>query len=304
MIRIFKDEARQQAFERDGFVKLELLRPEDMKELEDYYLSLTDGKVQNTVYGMWVSLHDEHADIEAKRKTMEHIHRIVLPRLNEHFIDCKPHLGSYLVKVPNPKSFTFPHQDWTFVDNEQLDYLCSLTIWITLKDIDIPTGTLGFIKGSPKFFDNVIGSPSPAITTLTRGHEPLLFQYLTYPKVGAGDALAFNNKTIHAALPNTGNYQRIALGIGITPARAELFHYYLKPGTTNRLLKLKVEEEFFVQYSNQALYELYMQGRLPGYSRVVGELDYDFTAPTAEEIVALCLEHGGAHNGMTVDLRR
>lgn len=304
MIKIFKDSPAQEAFERDGFVKLDLLRPEDIKELEDYYLRLTDGKVQNTVYGMWVSLHDERADVEAKRKTMEQIHRIVLPRLNEHFIDCKPHLGSYLVKVPNPRSFTFPHQDWTFVDNEQMSHLVSLTIWITLKDIDIPTGTLGFIKGSPKFFDNVIGSPSPAITTVTRGHEPLLFQYLTYPKVGAGQALAFNNKTIHAALPNTGSYQRIALGIGITPAQAELFHYYLKPGTTNRLLKLKVEEEFFIQYSNQALQELYMQGRLPAHSRVVGELDYNFVAPTADEITALCLKHGGAHNGMTVDLRR
>ena len=302
MIPILKDPVLQQRFETLGYVTLPLLGQDEIKELTQYYITHTGGNVKNSPYGMWVSLHDQD-DIAFKRQTMDEIRNVTLPRLNEFFVDCKPHLGSYLVKVPNPRSFTFPHQDWTFVDNERMTDLCSLTVWITLKDVEVSGGTLGFIKGSPKFFDNVIGSPSPAIKTLTQGHEPLLFEYLSYQSVKAGDALAFNNRTIHAAMPNTTTEQRIALGIGMTPKDAVLHHYFLKPGTTDRLLKLKAEDEFFVRYSNQALFQMYQQGQIPDYCKVVDELPYGFTPLSAEGIAGLCERYGSVRNGMTVNLR-
>ena len=302
MNRILKDPVLQERFEADGFVRLPLLGKEEIAELTQYYMRHTGGDVKNSVYGMWVSLHDRD-DIDFKRQTMDEIRRVTLPRLNEFFIDCKPHLGSYLVKVPNPRSFTFPHQDWTFVDNQQMQDLCSLTVWITLKDVTITGGTLGFVKGSPKFFDHVIGSPSPAIKTATQGHEPMLFEYLSYESVRAGDALAFNNRTIHAAMPNTTEEQRIALGIGMTPAQADLYHYFLKPGTSDRLLKLKVEDEFFVRYSNQALFDLYQQGKTPDYAQVEDELEYRFTSLSPDDMSAMCERHGSVRNGMAVNLR-
>jgi len=300
--RILKDPVLQERFEADGFVRLPLLGRHEIEELTQYYMRHTGGDVKNSVYGMWVSLHDRD-DIAFKRQTMDEIRRVTLPRLNEFFIDCKPHLGSYLVKVPNPRSFTFPHQDWTFVDNQRMQEFCSLTVWITLRDVSITGGTLGFVKGSPKFFDHVIGSPSPAIKTATQGHEPLLFEYLTYESVRAGDALAFNNRTIHAAMPNTTEEQRIALGIGMTPAEADLYHYFLKPGTTDRLLKLKVEDEFFVRYSNQALFDLYQQGRTPDYCQVEDELEYRFTPLSPVDMSTMCERHGSVRNGMAVNLR-
>jgi Phytanoyl-CoA dioxygenase (PhyH) len=300
--RILKDPVLQERFEADGYVRLPLLGKEEIQELTQYYMRHTGGDVKNSVYGMWVSLHDQD-DIAFKRQTMDEIRRVTLPRLNEFFIDCKPHLGSYLVKVPNPRSFTFPHQDWTFVDSHQMQSLCSLTVWITLKDVSIAGGTLGFVKGSPKFFDHVIGSPSPAIKTATQGHEPMLFEYLSYESVRAGDALAFNNRTIHAAMPNTTEEQRIALGIGMTPAQADLYHYFLKPGTADRLLKLKVEDEFFVRYSNQALFDLYQQGKTPDYCQVEDELEYRFTPLSPDDMSAMCERHGSVRNGMAVNLR-
>jgi hypothetical protein len=302
VIRILKDPILQERFEADGFVRLPLLGSAEIAALTDYYMRHTGGDVKNSVYGMWVSLHDRD-DIDFKRQTMDEIRRVTLPRLNQFFIDCKPHLGSYLVKVPNPRSFTFPHQDWTFVDNHRMQDFCSLTVWITLRDVSIDGGTLGFVKGSPKFFDHVIGSPSPAIKTATQGHEPMLFEYLTYESVRAGDALAFNNRTIHAAMPNTTDQQRIALGIGMTPAQADLYHYFLKPGTSDRLLKLKVEDEFFVRYSNQGLFDLYQQGQMPGYCRVEDELEYRFTPLSPGDMSAMCERHGSVRNGMAVNLR-
>jgi phytanoyl-CoA dioxygenase PhyH len=303
MIQIFKDVTAQKEFEEKGYVKISLLGREEIDALTQYYLRMTGGNVKNSIYGMYVSLHDED-NIRIKRETMEEIRKIVLPRLSDHFHNCKHHLGSFLVKVPNPSSYTFPHQDWTFVDNEKMSEYCSLTVWITLKDLDVQSGTLGLIKGSPHFFSNVIGSPSPAIKTTTQGHEPMLFEYLSFPKVKAGDALAFNNKCIHAALPNTSQQQRIALGIGVTPRDATIYHYFLKPGTTDRLLKLRAEEEFFVRYSNQALFNLYREGKVPGYCKVEGELEYNFKPISAAGIEQLCIKHGSTRNGMAVSLTR
>jgi len=301
--KILKDRVLQQRFETLGYVILPLLGTDEIKELSQYYLSQTDGgQVQNSPYGMWVSIHDRD-DLAFKLRTMRLIHDVTMPRLREFFVDCKPHLGSYLVKVPNPKSFTFPHQDWTFVDNTKMDELCSLTVWITLKDVDIEGGTLGLINGSQTFFPSAVGSPSPAITTLTRGHEPLLFEYLSYQPLKAGDALAFNNKTIHAAMPNTTSEQRIALGIGLTPTEAQLYHYFLKPGTTDRLLKLKVDDDFFVSYTNQGLFQMYQEGEVPGHCTVEDELDYTFNALSAAEISQLCESHGSVRNGRPVNLR-
>jgi hypothetical protein len=298
-----KDPVLQQRFETLGYCQIPLLGNDEIKELREYYLSRTGGKVVNSPYGMWISIHDAET-AALKRESMNLIHNVTMPRLKEFFVDCKPHLGSYLVKVPNPRSFTFPHQDWTFVDNEKLNDLFSLTVWITLADVDIDGGALGFIKGSPQFFpDAVLGSPSPAITTLTRGHEPMLFEYLSYQPIKAGDALAFNNKTIHAAMPNTTGQQRISLGIGLTPAEATLYHYFLKPGTTDRLLKLRVEEDFFLNYSNQALFQLHQEGKVPGYCKVEGELDYSFKPLTAAEMAQLCEKHGSVRNGRPVNLK-
>lgn len=303
MNKILKDPVLQQRFEQLGYVTIPLLGQHEIKELTDYYMKHTGGgEVKNSPYGMWISIHDRD-DAGFKRQTMDLIHTVTMPRLREFFVDCKPHLGSYLVKVPNPKSFTFPHQDWTFVDNEKMDDLCSLTVWISLKDVEIEGGTLGFIKGSPSFFPGVVGSPSPAITTVTRGHEPLLFEYLSYQHIKAGDALAFNNKTIHAAMPNSTTEQRVALGIGLTPTEATLYHYFLKPGTTNRLLKLKVEDDFFVNYSNQALFQMHQEGKVPSYCTVEDELDYSFTPLTSAEIAQICESHGSVKNGRPVNLR-
>jgi hypothetical protein len=106
----------------------------------------------------------------------------------------------------------------------------------------------------------------------------------------AGDAVAFNNKTIHAALPNRSGEQRIAVGIGLTPLEAEIYHYFLKPGTTDRLLKLKVDEDFFLHYNNEKFQALWESGKVPEHCTVVGELPHRLDTMSAEELERLCLQ--------------
>ena len=293
MFRLFKNPSHQAQFEGDGFVHLPLLEPEDVERLLAHYVDFSNGgRVVNSAYGMFISLDAEQ--LELKRKTIALIREITLPRLERYVHDCKSHLGSYLVKVPNPTSYTNPHQDWTFIDNERMDHYFSMTAWIALGDYNRDRGSIGFVKGSHRFFNNVNCSPSPATRTPTQGLEPVLFRHLTFPEMRAGDAVAFNNKTIHAALPNGSDVQRIAVGIGLTPLEAVIYHYFLKPGTKDRLLKLKVDEDFFLHYNNEKFQALWESGRVPDHCTVVGELPHQLDTMSAQELEERCVQQESA----------
>lgn len=298
MYKIFNEDTLQDNFERDGFVTLpQLLNKEEVDELKDIYMEFTKGKVKNSMYGMYVSIDEQ--DEHKKMDMMRAVQRYLRPKLNKYFHDIKCHLGSFLVKVPNPHSYTYPHQDWLFVDQNEKD-LFSATIWVSLEDIDIATGSLGFIRGSHMFLNNIVGSPSPEIVTATMGHEALLLSYLTFPKINRGDAVIFNNKTVHAAFPNTSDKQRIAAGIGITPTPAVLHHYFLNPENQSKIYKLTVEEEFFHSYGNDSLRKTFHKKELPKYTKIVDELDYNPVLFTKEEMENEIVKYGNKPNNLPI----
>ena len=295
MFPLFKDRSHQDHFERNGFVKLPLLTAGDVERLRAHYEEFSRHRqLANTPYGVVVSLDLE--ELQAKRQTIELIREIVLPRADRYLQNWSTHLGSFIVKLPDPESFTLPHQDWTFVDNDKIDDHFSFTMWIALGDYTRDQGSLGFVKGSHRFFPNINCSPRPAAATPTEGLELLLGSYVSFPELRAGDALAFNNETIHASLPNRSDEPRIAIGIGFRPADTVLHHYFLKPGTRDRLLKFIVGEDFYFHYGNESLQKLWESGGVPDYCNLVRELPYHLGRVSAEELEALCLSAGNTKN--------
>jgi hypothetical protein len=251
----------------------------------------------NTEYGMYISL--EERDLARKRALMKKVSGILQPRANRHFRDCKPHLGSFLVKVPGQDSYTYPHQDWTFVDSPPF---VSITVWIALVDTEVNNGALGFVKGSQWFFDRPIGSPSPPFGTCTQGHEALLYEYLEFVPLKRGEAVAFDNRTIHGAAPNLSATPRLAVAIGMTPREAPLFHYFLvskgSQGNHRTLMKLRVNDDFFEHYSVTALKEVFDADQLPGRCEVAETLQDEFLGYSGDEIRQLCEQAGLRKNGL------
>ena len=258
MYKIFKDPSLQVSFEKEGYAKFNLLDEgtiEQLQALYNHYLTEKE-QLQNSRYGMHISLNDRN--LESKKKLIEKIQLTLTPCLNRVLENYKLHLGGFLTKMPEDGAYTYPHQDWTFVDNEDTKAF-SATIWITLSPLSKKEGSLGFIKGSHRLFNEVIGSPSPATVTSAQKFGSLFFDYLEVPALNAGDALMFNNKTIHGAFPNHSDSPRIAIGVGVTPKHCSLYHYTLVPSKHDRFKKLKVDELFFTKYMNEELYELYQK---------------------------------------------
>jgi hypothetical protein len=296
----FIDQDIEDHFARNGYCKVQILNGELVEELRHFAdKHILSEIIANSDYGMYVSLEEQE---EKKALITAFVREKVAPQLDAHLTDFKIHLGGYLIKAPDQVKYTFPHQDWTFVDHET-DHT-SATVWISLYDIDQSNGTLGFLKGSHRFLNHIIGSPSPAVPTPSMNKELLIFSHLTFENVSAGEALIFNNKTIHAAMPNKSDLHRVAVGIGITPKSAGLYHYYLNPDNPKEFLKLEVEESFFLRYNNDDLMELYRAGLLPELCKVVGSSPVSqHLYPDQSTVEQDILQYGNLPNGHIMDLQ-
>lgn len=298
MKRVLIDTKNQEEFELNGYVKFPLLDTETNNILLQYYNELKDKiNIQNSIYGIYVSLDEKDRDL--KLTIMDYLQKTIQPKLDSFLINYKVHLGGFIVKQPDNFSYTYPHQDWTFVDHEDRESF-SATVWISLNDLTPEMGSLGFIKGSQHFLNGIIGSPSTHFRNSTQGHEELLFKYLNFPKVNAGDALMFNNKCVHGANPNETYHSRVIIGIGITPKDSSLFHYFLKPNSTDTFLKLKVNEDFFMDYMNQDLINTYNDGNEPKNCVIENEINLDINQYSEEEMLRMIIEKGNTKNNFSI----
>jgi hypothetical protein len=118
-----------------------------------------------------------------------------------------------------------------------------------------------------------------------------LYEYLEFVPLKAGDAVAFDNRTIHAAPPNLTRTNRTAVAIGMTPREAPLYHYYLLPAGDlpgpRRIAKFKVDQQFFHRYSVALLRKLYEKGESPQYE-IESILGGEFHSFPRAEIQRLC----------------
>jgi ectoine hydroxylase-related dioxygenase (phytanoyl-CoA dioxygenase family) len=289
---IFKDPVQQEFFEREGYIVFPLLNMAEVADLKQYYEDL---KIKDQMgFGFHVSM--DQADKDMSRRVREKVWGVILPRLNEHLKDFKPFVASYVVKDPNPKGVVPAHQDWSFTDNEEEGY-CSITCWTTLVPTNIDNGGMGVIRGSHKMMQNYRPSPSPQTPVPLEQHMFSIFPYLKTIDMQPGQVLMFDNRTFHASPPNTSNEVRLAAGVGVTQADAELVHFHLKPdGTKSVLQKYKVDEDFYLKYNNASLAKMYDAGiPIEGYE-LIEELPYSFDNYTSEELIEIIKAAGNEFN--------
>ena len=251
----FLDPLLQEQFNKDGYVKMPLLNAAEVADLKEFYVSLKHEHIGK--YGFHVSL--DSKDEHYIKAVFKKLFSTLKPKLNPIFKDYKTFTASYVIKEAGLQNIVPPHQDWSFVDEEQF---CSATVWIPLMDVNKSNGALGVIKGSHLLFNSPRNSPSPQSKSILSEHLFALFPYIDVIDMKAGEALIFDNRLIHASPPNTSSQTRIGVGIGITHANAQLLHYYELPGS-NLVDVYNVDEAFFEKYNNARFSELYNNGEKP-----------------------------------------
>lgn len=283
---LFKDPATQVFFDQNGYAVIDLLSAKEVEYLRDYYNKLDNNHIGE--YGFHVSMDNRSYDfVNGVISTLE---QVILPRAQEHFDRCKMFTGSFVVKEPRPNSFVPPHQDWSFTDDTQFN---SVTVWTALMDTTIENGAMAVLPGSHRWFHGPRASPSPGYITPFQAHGMNLFPYMKLIPMKAGQALVFENKTLHASPPNNSSVARIGAGIGMTQEEAPLLHYYVIPGSQPQQLQCyEVDREYFFHYNNTRLYQLQQEGKFPeGYKQAGTEINNPKILGK-EELVALALEAG------------
>jgi ectoine hydroxylase-related dioxygenase (phytanoyl-CoA dioxygenase family) len=254
---LFADPRVQAQFQKDGYVVIDLIGPSEIAELAAFYAGLEN--VPTPPNGFQVSLDNENPAFV--RTVAERLIHTVRDCVDKHFQAHKIFTASFVTKAKHPLGMVPPHQDWTFVDEQRF---CSATIWCPLVDVDLDNGALGLIKGSHRLYDHVRPSPSPQYMPPFRDQLQSLFPYLNVVPLRAGQAVVFDNRTLHASPPNFGERTRVAFGIGVTQREAPLRHYYLLPNQSRPSMEgYAVQPEFFYNYNNARLSALSDQGRKP-----------------------------------------
>jgi ectoine hydroxylase-related dioxygenase (phytanoyl-CoA dioxygenase family) len=278
MKQLFKDAQLQAQFEQDGYVVIDFINQRQVEDLTDFYASLQQAASPGA--GFQVSLDNENPDFV--RRVAERLMETVRSSVDRHFQDHKIFTASFVTKTKDPRAVVPPHQDWTFVDE---DRFWSATIWCPLVDVNIENGALGVIKGSHLLFNDVRPSPSPQYAPPFKNQLISLFPFIGILNLTAGQAVVFNNKTLHASPPNSVDRTRVAFGIGITHRDAAIRHYYLLPGQEKPLIEgYEVTAEFFYAYNNARLSALYDKGAKPEGLHSIGVFALTSTHYATDEL--------------------
>lgn len=285
----FKDPNLQKQYDDEGFVVIDLLNEPEVAELLDFYQEV--GSKYNGGYGFHISM---DKDAGYAQKVSEKLMETFAKKTDAFFTDYQLFVASFVLKEPDNKAIVPPHQDWTFVDESQHT---SATIWTPLVDVNTDNGALGVIKGSHRFFTFHRASPSPQFQTPFDKHVFTIFPYLHIIELKAGQALVFNNQTIHASPPNVTKQTRIAAGVGITHKNAQLRHYYMLPNTQPPKFELfEVEKSFMTSVNNAQLSSLYETGKKPEGLKSLGVVSNPIPDVDAETLKKMMEAAGNSMN--------
>ncbi len=277
---LFKDKALQRTFEKDGYVKMQLLSQSEVKQLKDYYHSLNHDHIGS--YGFHISL--ENKSQEYVNGVFNKLFSTFVPKLDLLLDHYKTFTASYVIKEAGLQNIVPPHQDWSFVDEREF---CSATVWVPLMDVNKNNGALGVIPGSHRLLNYPRSSPSPQARSILSDHAFTLFPFVEIVDMKAGEALIFDNRLVHASPPNTSGISRIAAGIGITQKAAQLLHYYQVPGAEERIEVYAVDKTFFPRYNNSVMSRLFENGERPTELNCIKSYKKNLPRFSSEEMKSL-----------------
>jgi hypothetical protein len=201
-------------------------------------------------------------DPDWKRSVALRVQSIVGSRIDEMFDRQHAYFTMFVSKWPSELGTFSPHQDPSFVDESQHR---TVTIWCPLQatgKIDgRDNGQLHLVPGSHRLGPDVRVNDTSHFAH--RESEGVIVGELgvavpTQP----GQAVVFDNRTIHYSFPNRTDEPRVVLAIGLRPAEARTFHYQFS-SDADHVDVHEISDDYFID-----LNPLRIQIHGPGTPRV------------------------------------
>lgn len=234
---IFIDVKDQEQFEKDGFVKIQLLTDDDIISLN----ALFSKYFPRPSADFFSSSYEN--DYPLKKEISDEIGKIITPNLDKVFRDYTWFGSAFLSKGNGPRSEMPMHQDWTIVDEQQF---VALNIWTPLQDTSEDNGTLEVIKGSHKWHSNL---RAPTLPFYFDGYQDKLKQQLTPIPTLATEAVVLNQSIIHYSKSNKTNRTRVAITTGVKSAGAPMIFHYWDKNDPGVIEQFNVDDSFLLRFT-------------------------------------------------------
>ncbi|MBK9353454.1 MAG: phytanoyl-CoA dioxygenase family protein [Bacteroidetes bacterium] len=240
MRNLFLNEDKDAFFLKNGYVHIQgFLNNYECQTLKQLYYKREYNK---KLHGFHRTL--DSYDIKEKMAICKGIDDIVSPISRKYLYDYRYLLTSFMTKEPGAGPFDI-HQNWAFVDEL---YFTSLVIWIPLQDTGEDNGTMYFIPGSHMLDKGVRGNNIR--WKYDEIKEYLVNNHMIPLNMKAGDAVIFDDATIHYTSPNLSREPRISIAQVMIPDEAQPIFYNFHPAT-GQLDKFAIDKDFYHLFMNR-----------------------------------------------------
>jgi ectoine hydroxylase-related dioxygenase (phytanoyl-CoA dioxygenase family) len=261
----FTDADYQNNFDEMGYVKIPLLKMNQISQLNSIYKKheMEHKKIDISFVS---TSHSNNADL------ITSVNNQILSTIGESientFSNCDIIFSNFLLKKDRADSITNPHQDLSFVNE---DTHISASIWFPLSTINSNMGKMRFLPKSHLFGNSIRPNSSNywLYSDLTNNIEKDLITC----NVDLGEAVVFSHSTIHGSFANTSGMDRLAGVVLICPKKSELINYFLD-NETSILKKYKMSKHALVNY---------IKGFPPEYGQEISEVKFDQKKLNLEE---------------------
>ncbi len=253
MRRTLKDDKLEAEFQREGYVRVPFISPDEVEELKQAYfdgLDKSGGRIGpederfETDSDITYDFTFIDKNIDYKRQVFDVITKRFESRVSELLADYKPIIANYIRKKTEGGEVPL-HQNWAFVDEH---HCASVSIWCPLVDSDRANGTLEVVPGSHKRFGEVRG---PMIRSeLLDIQDDIIKECMVPCEVKAGEAIILDDSIVHYSSPNQTEGLRLAIQLILIPNEEQSIHYHmdLSKDRTN-VEVLEVDREFYMTFN-------------------------------------------------------
>lgn len=218
--KVFSDPDNQAFYEKNGYVKLQLLNADEIASLIEFH------KENHIPVGPGFATTYPIHDLDLKSRINKQIMSIVYKKIEPVFINYKPTIAVYISKHKNTNDIFVLHQDQCFVDESK--GFRTFNVWCPLLETNENNGMLFAIPGShllkryPRSQpDGLTGKFTEFLNGYSRYNTPL--------PTKLGEAIIFDNGTFHGSYPNKTDDNRLVAGVLMAPAEAAGLLYYKNP---------------------------------------------------------------------------
>jgi hypothetical protein len=258
-----KDYNSKKSFLQNGYVVFNKIALPFLNDLNSLSSKYTVEKEQTFQYSLMEHSFEENLHLHQQLNELLH------PMLDSIFEEYSTYSGSLLIKPGVSGTEMNLHQDWTFTDEKKFT---PCTVWIPLQDTNEQNGSLFFLPGSHRIFNNFRSHHYET----ARISKELFSNSVKSINIEKGDIVVFNPACFHGSFPNETSISRVAISITVLDKNAPFLHVKKESEGSARVFHLSPDCFFkdLAQLNEKYAFE----------SNSFESIAYTHHVPTLEEI--------------------